>query len=194
MASLTKPFVTPEEYLAAERKAEFKSEYFNGEVFAMSGASRRHNLLLSQLHGLVWQHLRGERCLPFLSDMRVLVQPSGLYAYPDLSVVCEEPEFSDAQADALLNPALIVEILSPSTEAYDRGKKARLYREMPSLKEYLLIAQDGYEVELQRRSPDGGWTVLNASGQDSSIELLSIGYTLSLRELYEPIAGESSGS
>ncbi len=194
MASLTKPFVTPEEYLAAERKAEFKSEYFNGEVFAMSGASRRHDDLNVQMLLLLSRHLAGKGCRIHTGSMRVLVQPSGLYTYPDVSVVCGERQFSDAYVDTLVNPVLVVEILSPSTEDYDRGRKAKLYRETPSIREYVLVAQNSYEVELQRREADNSWRIFNASGLEASIELLSIGYTLSLRELYEPIAGESSGS
>ncbi len=119
--------------------------------------------------------------------MRVLAAPSGLYTYPDLSVVCGEPQFLELQDDTLLNPALIVEILSPSTEDYDRGKKAKMYRAMPSLQELLFIAQDSYDVELYRRQTDGTWSLIGANGLDGSIELTSIQYTLPLRELYAKV-------
>lgn len=157
-------FLSPEEYLEIERKAEDKSEYYNGEMFAMSGVSRRHDRIATRLTFLFVQHLRGKRCEAFTANMRVLATASGLYTYPDLSVACEEPQFADAHVDTLTNPALLVEILSPSTEDYDRGKKAKLYRAIPSLLELLFIAQDSYEVELYRRQPDGSWSLIEARG------------------------------
>jgi Uma2 family endonuclease len=184
MSTLPKTLVTPEEYLERERKAEYKSEYYNGEVFAMSGVSRKHDGIAVQLIFLAVQHLRGKKCRPFTADMRVLVEPSGLYTYPDLSVACDPPRFADEHVDILTNPTLLVEILSPSTERYDRGQKARLYRAIPTLRELLLINQDSYDVELYRRQEGGPWTLYEASGLDASIELASIGYTLKLRDLY----------
>jgi Uma2 family endonuclease len=187
MSTQAKTFYAPVEYLELERKAEYKSEYCNGEIFAMSGAGRNHDAIAMRLYGIVDQHLRGKKCRAHSADMRVLVAQGGLYTYPDLSATCEEAQYADSGADTLLNPTLVVEILSPSTEGYDRGKKARLYRDMPSLKELLLVAQDGYEVELHRRQPDGAWTINNAVGLDGSIELTSIGCTLRLGELYENV-------
>jgi len=192
MSTLTKTFLTPEAYLEIERKADYKSEYCNGEMFAMAGVSRRHDAIGVQLQFLLSQHLRRKKCRVNSSSMRILVTPAGLYTYPDLSVVCEEPRYTDSTVDTLVNPAFVVEILSPSTEAYDRGKKAKLYRAMPSLLEYLLIDQDSYDVELYRRQADGTWSVIEAGGLDSSIELTTIGYTLQLRELYEPLLPEVS--
>ena len=185
-------FLSPEEYLEIERKADYKSEYYHGEMFAMSGVSRWHDRIDTQLAFLIEQHLRGKKCETFSSNMRVLAVPSGLYTYPDLSVVCEEPQFADAHLDTLTNPALLVEILSPSTEDYDRGKKAKMYRAIPSLQELLFIAQDSYEVELYRRQPDGSWWLIEAKGLESEITLTSIGYTLSLRELYEKVVRASA--
>jgi Uma2 family endonuclease len=192
MSTLSKPFLSPEEYLAIERKAEYKSEYYHGEMFAMSGVGRRHDRINVRLTSLVEYHLRGKRCETFSANMRVLATSSGLYTYPDLSVVCEEPQFADAHIDTLTNPALLVEILSPSTEDYDRGKKAKLYRAIASLQELLFIAQDSYEVELYRRQPDGSWSLLEAAGLESAITLASIGYTLPLGELYENVLGKSA--
>jgi len=192
MSTLTKTFLTPEAYLEIERKADYKSEYCNGEMFAMASVSRRHDAIGVQLQFLLSQHLRRKKCRVNSSSMRILVTPAGLYTYPDLSVVCEEPRYTDSTVDTLVNPAFVVEILSPSTEAYDRGKKAKLYRAMPSLLEYLLIEQDSYDVELYRRQADGTWSVIEAGGLDSSIELTTIGYTLQLRELYEPLLPEVS--
>src|ERR1039457_3906931 len=187
MSTLAKRFLSPEEYLEIERKALDKSEYYNGEIFAMSGVSRRHDRIATQLAFLIAQHLSGKRCEDFSANMRVLAVPSGLYTYPDLSVACDEPQFADPHVDTLTNPALLVEILSPSTEDYDRGKKAKLYRAIPSLQELLFIAQDSYEVELYRRQADGSWLLIEAKGLESAITLTSIGYTLSLRELYEKV-------
>jgi Uma2 family endonuclease len=188
LSTLPKTFVTPEEYLDLERKAEFKSEYHDGKIFAMSGVSRRHDRINAQLSGLMHQQLDGGKCEWFTANMRVLVEASGLYTYPDLSVVCGEPRFADPYVDTLTNPTLLFEVLSPSTEDYDRGRKAAMYRKIPSLQELLLIAQDSYEVELSRRMPDGNWSLMGASGLEASIDLLSIGYTLRLRDLYKRVA------
>jgi Uma2 family endonuclease len=191
MSSLANSFITPEEYLERERQAQHKSEYYSGEVFAMSGVNRKHDGIAWQLHLLIGQQLRGKSCRAFTSDMRVLALPSGLYTYPDLSLVCAKPQYADSQVDTLTNPTLLVEILSRSTEAYDRGQKAKLYRSVPSLQELLLIEQETYEVELYRRQPDGTWSIISALGLDSSIELTSIGCTLQLRELYEIVVADA---
>lgn len=188
MSTLPKHFLTPEEYLEIERKAETKSEYYNGEMFAMSGASRQHCQLGFRLNALLGNNLRNP-CRGFTSDMRVRVTPV-LYAYPDLTVACDDPQFVDDQFDTLLNPTFLVEILSPSTGAWDRGKKSQWYRTLPSLQEYLIIAQDAPEITLYRRT-SAGWTVIDAIGIDESVELTSIGYTLRLRELYHGILADA---
>ncbi|MGO9256992.1 MAG: Uma2 family endonuclease [Bryobacteraceae bacterium] len=189
MSTLPKTFVTPEEYLDLERKAEFKSEYHDGKIFAMSGSSTGHDDIVAQLSLLVAQHLRGRKCKLNTTNMRVLVEASGLYAYPDVSVVCGEPRFADPYEDTLTNPTLLVEVFSPSTEDHDRGRKAAIYRRMPSLQELLLIAQERYEVELYRRRADGAWwAIVEAAGLEAAIDLQSIGYTLRLSDLYERVA------
>ena len=147
MPAMPKPLLTPEEYLARERRAETKSEYLRGEVFAMAGASRAHNLIASNAAGELRQQLRDRPCEVYPSDMRVKVSPSGLYTYPDVTVVCGEPQFEDAEVDTLLNPKVLVEVLSPSTADYDRGGKFTHYRRLPSLQEYVLISQDRPLVE-----------------------------------------------
>ena len=187
MSTQPKTFYTPEEYLALERKAEGRSEYHDGQIFAMSGGTRWHDRIDNQFSLLIEQHLAGRRCEAFSSSMRVLARPSGLYTYPDLSVACEEPQFADAEMDTLVNPTLLVEILSPSTEDYDRGTKAKMYRAIPSLRELLLISQESYEVELYRRQAGGGWSLTEAKGLEASIELESIGYTLRLLDLYKKV-------
>jgi Uma2 family endonuclease len=187
-----KTFVTPEEYLDLERKAEFKSEYHDGKIFAMSGGSTRHDDIVAQLSGLVHQHLRGnKKCKWYTANMRMLVEASGLCTYPDLSVVCGKRSYADTHVDTLTNPTLLVEVLSPSTEDYDRGRKAAMYRRIPSLQELLIISQDSYEVELSRRMPDGSWSLLEAVGLEASVDLQSIAYTLRLSELYERVQEES---
>jgi Uma2 family endonuclease len=154
-------------------------------MFAMAGGSPEHTDIAVQLIALLWQHLRGKDCRVHNSDIRVLVETSGLYTYPDISVTCGQRHFVGPRKDTLTNPILLVEVLSPSTERYDRHDNLRMYRSIPSLQECLLIAQDQHDVELYRRQPDGTWSVIDAKGRDASIELTSIGYHLRLRELYE---------
>jgi Uma2 family endonuclease len=193
MSTLPTPRLSPEEYLKLERKAEFKSEYYNGEMFAMSGGSRHHERISMQLTGLVWRHLRTSRCEAYTANMRVRT-PGGLYTYPDLSITCGEAQFHDKEVDTLVNPTLLVEILSPSTEAYDRGRKAELYRAIPSLRELLIVAQDRLHVELFRRVEGGPWLLSEADGLAGSVELTSIGLVLRLSELYETaIAHDETG-
>ncbi len=184
MATLPNTHYTLDEYLEFERKSEYKSEYYNGEIFAMAGASRNHNEIGNQLTVLVGQHLRGAKCRGYGPDLR-LATPGGLYTYPDLSVVCGQPQFSPRDRDTLINPTLLVEILSPSTEAHDRGFRAKLYFKIESLQQLLLIAQDRYEVELYTRQPGDSWLIQIFEGAEAVVNLSSIGYTLRLSELYE---------
>jgi Uma2 family endonuclease len=190
VSTLPKHFITPEEYLELERKAESKSEYYNGEMFAMSGGSMEHSQLAIRMGSLFDRQLRGRGCRICNADLRVQVETG--YVYPDVSVVCGEPKVADNYRDVLLNPTLIVEILSPSTERWDRGKKSKLYRALPSLQEYVLIAQDEPHVEVYRRGLP--WVYDEAAGMDGTIELTSIGFTLRLRDLYEGIVSEAQAS
>ena len=193
MSSQPKPYITPEEYLEIERAAEFKSEYFQGEMFpmggpyAMAGAKWAHNLLVGHLVRELGQQLRSRPCDVLPSDMRVRVSQSDLYTYPDVVVVCGEPQFPDDRRDTLLNPNLLVEVLSPSTEAYDRGRKFELYRTIESLSEYLLVSSDRVQAELYTRQPDCRWLLTAASGMDESLELESVGCRIGLRDLYEKV-------
>lgn len=191
MSTQPKVLLTPEEYLAMERAAERKSEYYGGEMFAMSGVSRWHDRIAAQLLFLLSLHLRHKDCEVHTADLRVHVASAGLYTYPDASVVWGEPTFLDTNVDTLTNPVLLVEILSPSTERYDRVFKVHSYRTIPSLSECLLIAQDEHFVQLHRRLADSTWSVIEARGRDASIELKSIGYTLCLEELYETALPEA---
>lgn len=181
-------FVTPEEYLAAERASETRSEYFAGEVVAMTGASRAHNLIAGNIHGLLWTQLRRRPCEAYIGDMRVKVGLTGLYTYPDVVVVCGEPDLEDEHVDTLLNPTLIVEVLSPSTERYDRGRKLEHYRKIASLAEYLLVAQDARRIEWYTRQESGLWSYRDTQEGQHTVELASISCGLELDEVYDRVA------
>jgi Uma2 family endonuclease len=175
------------DYLAFERASELKHEYFAGEVFAMSGASEAHNLICTSTSFLLYGQLRSRPCNVYPGDMRVKVEATGLYTYPDISVVCGEAQFSDDHLDTLVNPTVIIEVLSPSTEGYDRGKKFQQYREIPSLREYLLISQDSPRIERYGRQSDGTWVFDDAHGLDAHLALASIDCRLALAEVYERV-------
>lgn len=188
MASDPARFLTAEEYLALERAAEIKSEYFDGSLVAMTGATRPHVLVTVNLVRELSQQLRGRACELYALDMRVRITEANMYAYPDLVVVCGEPTFEDDEGDVLLNPTLVLEVLSPSTEGYDRGLKFARYRQRTSLQEYVLVAQDRAHVERFSREGDH-WLLTEVAGLDSTIELTSIGCTLALREVYDKVTG-----
>ena len=186
------PRYTPEEYLALERKADYKSEYVNGQVIAMAGASRSHNLIAGNLYREVSQQLRGRPCEAYISDMRVKVSRTGLYTYPNVVVVYGEIHFEDVHNDTLLNPTVIVEVLSASTEAYDRGEKFAHYRRLESLQEYLLVAQDKVRIEHYVRQ-GAQWVLSEASTLDETVQLASIGCDVALRDVYDKVQFAESG-
>lgn len=179
--------LSPEEYLARERRAEIKSEYHDGEVFAMSGASRAHNLIVTNFVRELSLRLRDRDCEVYPSDMRVKVDPTGLYTYPDVIVVCGEPAFEDEHVDTLLNPTLLIEVLSESTEAYDRGKKFEHYRKLETLQGVVLVTQDEAHAERFTRQPDGQWLLGEASGLEAALHLASIDVTLPLADIYDKV-------
>lgn len=187
MSTLPKNYLTPEEYLAIERAAERKSEYFEGQMYAMSGARRAHNIISVNAAGELNQQLRSRPCEVYSHDMRVCVDRVKEYAYPDVVVACGEPKFLDGQFDTLLNPVLIIEVLSPSTELYNRNLKFAYYRSIESLQAYLLISSNRVHAELFTRDPSGGWHVTDADQLDDTLELLSIGCTLKLADLYQKV-------
>jgi Uma2 family endonuclease len=187
MSTLPKKRYTPTEYLALERQAECKSQYFDGEIFAMAGATRRHNLIAMNVGRELSVQVRGRPCEAYPSEMRVKVSPTGLYTYPDVVVVCGEPRFEDNHEDTLLNPTLIVEVLSPSTEDYDRGRKFAHYRQIDSLAEYLLVAQERRHVERYRRQESGEWLLWETDRPDDTVALSSIGCELALVEVYDKV-------
>lgn len=181
---------TDAEYLAFERESEIKHEFIAGEIIAMTGASRAHNLIVASIIASMIPQVRGTGCRTFSSDMRVYMPDRGDYAYPDITIVCGEERYQEDTFDTLLNPTVIVEVLSPSTEGYDRGKKFQVYREIESLRDYVLVAQAQPRIEVFSRHADG-WLLTDAIGIAQSITLHSLDCTLHLREVYEQIDFEA---
>ena len=182
MATLPRDRLSPEEYLRLERAAETKSEYLDGVMYAMSGASPNHNLIVGNL-GWTLRNRLSKECRAYPSDMKVRIpNPSGFF-YPDVSVVCGKPELADDQRDVLLNPLIIFEVLSDSTAGYDRGRKFGAYRNIDSLQEYVLVAQDAYAVEHFRREGDH-WIFTAIQGRDASLRLDSLAVDVPLSEIY----------
>lgn len=176
------PIVSPEEYLALERQADARHEYIDGVVVAMGGGSRDHSRIKVNLTALIHRQVAGRGCEAFDSDLRVRVD-ANRYTYPDLVVVCGESRFADRESDTLLNPTAIFEVLSPSTEAHDRGEKWARYRQMPSLQHYVLVGQDRPLVEVFTRAGDV-WLFGDAEGLDASVALEAIGVALPLADVY----------
>ena len=188
MSRQIKSYVTPKAYLRLERQSECKSEYVNGEIFAMTGASHKHNLVAGNIFGELRQQLKGRQCEAYVGDMRVKVTATGLYTYPDVVVVCGEPKFEDEHVDTLLNPTLLVEVLSQSTERYDRIAKSSYYRTLDSLAEHLLVAQDEVRVEQYVKQANGQWLLFECSSLDTVVELPTIGCSLGLSDVYDKVS------
>ncbi len=187
MSSVPKRLLTEEEYLARERAASYKSEYYRGETFAMAGASRAHNLIVQNVSRHMGNQLENRPCEVYPAEMRVRVTATRLYTYPDVTVVCEEPAFADDEKDVLLNPSVLVEVLSPSTANYDRGDKAVHYRRLESLRELLLVEQDCALVEQLIRQSGDDWLLKRIEGLDAVVELRSISCRLPLCDIYARI-------
>ena len=179
--------LTPAEYLAFERKSKTKHEYFTGNIYTMVGASERHNLIVANVVIEVGVQLRKRPCRVYPSDMRVKISETGLYTYPDVTVVCGRPQFDDDQSDILLNPTVIFEVLSKSTEGYDRGKKFQHYRTIDTVTEYLVIAQDSYHVEHYVRQIDGHWLLSEATHLQQTVHLPTINCDLTLADVYDKV-------
>jgi Uma2 family endonuclease len=187
MSTLPRNFLTEEQYLEHDRAAERKSEYYDGEMFAMAGAGLAHNQIVFNTNLSLGAQLRGTRCQGLPSDMRVRIGSAARYAYPDVTVVCGKPEVLDHRKDILLNPTVIVEVLSPSTAAFDHGFKFDMYTAIPSLREYVLIATDRVSVEVFARQPDGRWLLTKALRIEDVVELESVGCRLSLSDVYDRV-------
>jgi Uma2 family endonuclease len=187
MSSASKRLLSPEEYLEQERRADSKSEYLRGEVFAMAGASFEHTLIKDNLAREAGNQLKGTPCRVLTSDMRVRVAATGLYAYPDIVILCDEPQFEDETFDTLLNPRAIVEVLSDSTEKYDRGAKFAHYRQIPSLQEYVIVAQDRPLVERYVRQTDESWVLTVFADASRIFEFASVPVQVPLAEIFRGI-------
>jgi Uma2 family endonuclease len=182
------PTVTTREYLDTERRSEDRHEYLDGFVYLMAGESPAHSRICFDLALIVGMQLRGTPCEGFSPNMKVRTGEQGLFAYPDLTIVCGEPVFHDERGDVLVNPTVIFEVLSPSTAAYDRGEKSLRYRtQIETLRDFVLIAQDRPHVEHLSRQPDGSWETHEVSGLDGVLNLDSIGCRVPLADLYSRI-------
>ena len=179
--------LTPEQYLASEREAETKHEFHDGRLVAMAGGTGTHAELATNLAAELRIRTKGRPCRIYNSDMKVWIEHSRRFLYPDISGLCEPPVFHDAIGDVLLNPSFIVEVLSRSSEAYDRGRKLSLYMAVPSVREILLVSQEEVEVHKYTRQPDGIWRFEAFSGLDAVLPVLTIGSEFALREFYEGV-------
>ena len=187
MSTLTVTHVTPEEYLAAERLSETRSEYIDGGVFPMTGATENHSTVVLNIGAELNVQLRGRGCKAFVIDMKVRLPGSNKFFYPDAVVVCGERQYHDGRKDIITNPDVVIEVLSPGTESFDRGAKFEAYRTVESLKEYLLVAQDKPFIEQFVKNEAGKWEYASAIGLESSLTLPSIGCTLNLGAVYDKV-------
>ena len=184
MPAIQKTLLSESEYLEEERKALTKSEYYKGEVFAMSGASKNHNRIVASIIISIGSFLKGKNCHIYPSDLRVKNPENGLYTYPDVTIVCGKEEYQDEEFDTLLNPTVIIEVLSPTTEEYDRGTKFKLYRSIPSLKNYIMISSTDFSAEVYTRMDNDEWHLNMTAEKDGVIHISAINLDLSLQDVY----------
>lgn len=196
MSAKTKPkYVSPEEYLTAERESLEKHEYFDGEIFQMAGASDEHNTISGNIFASLHQQLKKRPCKAYQSDMRVYIPATGLFTYPDAMVVCGKSQFlPDAHLDTLTNPILIVEVLSDSTEGYDKGAKFDNYRSLESLREYVLVAQNAKKIMRYTKQDNGSWVLMDFIGDKTEIELSSIECSLTMEDVYDKVDFEETAA
>jgi Uma2 family endonuclease len=181
-------YISEKDYLDAERLALEKHEYYKGEVFAMSGASIAHNRIFSNTFLEIGTQLKGKKCQPFGSDLRIHIPKNTLFTYPDISIVCEEIETTDDKFDTIINPSVIIEILSPSTRNYDKGEKFTLYREISSLQEYILIDSERIMVEKFIRNSDNSWQLTEYKTIEQSFDITTVAIEMRLLDIYEGLA------
>jgi Uma2 family endonuclease len=193
MSAQAQPRLTPEQYLEAERAAKFRHEYFDGQMYAMSGGSFQHFQIIGNITAELHTSLKKRPWAVGSNDLRLRVSPDGLYTYPDVIVICGEPKFADDRCDTLLNPALIVEVLSPPTEAYDRGFKSAQYRTVESLQEYALVSQAEPRVEVFRRQVGGHWLLSEAIGLEAVCHFESLDCAVPLSEIYAKVTFSPDG-
>ena len=185
LVAYNKTTLSQEEYLEWEKTAERKNEFFEGEIFAMSGASRRHNKIFSNLFGKITIQLMNKPCQPYGSDMRIHIPENTLYTYPDISIFCGDVIPSDPDDDTVILPTVIIEILSKSTQNYDRGEKFKLYRDIPSLKEYLLVDSESILLESYRINQRGNWELEEIKSTDGIFSIPTLGISIPLEDIYK---------
>lgn len=183
--------MSEDEYLAFERSSDMKHQYVDSEVFAMTGASESHNVISGNLITAFNIELAERPCKVYPGDMRVKVEATKLYTYPDVTVVCGEPQLSDKEFDTLLNPLIIIEVLSPSTESFDRGRKFQNYRQIESLQEYLIVSQDSPRIEHYLRQKNGEWLLRDAVGLEDQLNLPSLDCSLMMKDVYRKVTFET---
>ena len=183
-------YVSQEVYLETEREALEKHEYYQGEIFAMSGASGRHNRIFTNLFIDIGIKLKGKGCLPYGSYLRIHIPKNTLYTYPDISIICGEMEFTDDKFDTATNPSVIIELLSNSTRNYDKGEKFTLYRDITSLQEYILIDTEKIHVEKHIRNADNSWQLTDYKSIENSFTISTISRSFMLKDIYEGISFE----
>ncbi len=195
MSALPKRYITQEEYAALEEKAEYKSQYVGGEIFAMAGVQPWHDKIIQNLSGMFYVRFRGKPCDTFSADLKVRVKPGDLWTYPDLSALCGEPKFdTSVNPHSLLNPQVIFEVLSPSTESFDRGDKFLRYQRLESLTDYVLVASEQMQVEHYARQADGSWLYRRYDTPIDLLKLACVEVELPLAEIYERVAFPERGS
>jgi Uma2 family endonuclease len=192
MSALTKSYRSVEDYLALEQSSEVRHEYENGEMREMPGGSETHSSLSENTKFALRVALKGKNCKVHGGDLRIKIPNTGLYTYPDVSVTCGERLFENTKRDSLLNPTVIFEVLSPSTERYDRGRKFNHYQTVESISDYMLVSQDAYQVEHFIRQTDNSWLLKTYRGLESSVSIGSLGCELSLSDIYEDVSLELS--
>lgn len=180
-------YLTAGEYLEAERNAAGKNELMNGKIITMTGASLKHNRIVSNLIGNINPFLKGKSCEVFPSDMRVNIPTTNSFTYPDLTIVCGKPELLDDEFDNLLNPIVIIEVLSPSTESYDRGNKFFTYQQIPSLKEYILVDSASCTIQTIVKKDDGLWQFETITNPAATLTIHSIGQTILVSDVYDGV-------
>lgn len=186
-----KKYITPEEYLAMEEAAEYRSEYYQGEIFAMAGTTANHNIVVSNLNAKTFLAFAGKDCVAYMIDVRLWIKANGLFTYPDLMVVCGKSEFYENRKDTITNPVLIVEVLSDSTKDYDRGTKFMLYRSIPTLREYIIIHQKQIHVEQFSLDEEGRWFLREYNDPNAILRCASVDFQIPLHEIYTKIEFEN---
>jgi|SRR5581483_7238831 len=194
MSAQPQPRLTPEQYLELDRASEFRHEYYNGRMYLMPGGTHPHAIVTANLSGELRNALRSRPCIVTTSDVRVRVSRSGLYTYPDVVAVCGTPQYLDDRRDTVPNPALLIEVFSPSTEAYDRGFKFAQYRTFESLQEYALVSQSEPRVAIFRRHASGEWLLSESAGMETACRFDSAGCTIALKDIFDKVTFGDEGA